>query len=72
MSAFKVNQHKQPLSRTEKTAVATNESAWAIIHNEAVARENKTERLRKERLAKEASEPLIEKPKNRQGRRTKS
>jgi len=71
MSASRVNQQKPHLSKAQKAAIATNASAWAIIHNEAVARESKTDRLRKERLAKEASEPLLEKPKRGQHRRTK-
>ena len=71
-SRFKANQQKQALSRTEKAALATNESAWATIHDEAAAGENNTERLRRERLTKEASEPLAEKPKTEQSRRTKS
>lgn len=72
MSAFKIDRQKQHLSRAEKAAIATNESAWAITYNEALARETKTERLRKERLAREASEPLVEKPKSKQGSRTKA
>lgn len=71
MSAYKLNRQNKPLSKAEKAAIVTNESAWAIIHNEEAARESKTERLRKERLAREGSEPLAEKPKSKQRPRSR-
>lgn len=71
MSTSKTNPLNQPMSKAEKAAFDTNISARAIIHNEAAARDSKTERLRKERLAKEASAPLSEKTKMKQGRKAK-
>ncbi|GLU81024.1 hypothetical protein Rhsp01_22000 [Rhizobium sp. NBRC 114257] len=71
MSAYRINRQNKPLSKAEKAAIATNESAWTIIHNEEAARESKTERLRKERLAREGSEPLIEKPAGKRPRRSR-
>lgn len=71
MSAFRVNRPEQRLSRAEKAAIATNDSARTIIQNEVVARESKTERLRQERLAKEVSKPSVEKPKQKQARKPK-
>ena len=71
MSAFRVNRPEQRLSRAEKAAIATNDSARTIIQNEVVARESKTERLRQERLAKEVSESSTEEPKHKQSRKTK-
>jgi hypothetical protein len=65
MSAYRINRQNKPLSKAEKAAIITNEFAWAIIHNEEAARESKTERLRKERLAREGVEPLVEKPKSK-------
>jgi hypothetical protein len=71
VSAFSVDKQKPHLSRTEKAAIVTNASAWTTIRNEAVARKNKTDRLREERLAREASERLVEKPKRAQNRKSK-
>lgn len=71
MSAYRINRQHKSLSKAEKAAIVTNESAWTIIHNEEAARESKTERLRKERLAKERSEPLIEKPVGKRPRRSR-
>jgi hypothetical protein len=51
------NFYKPKLSGSESKAQTTTNAAYAIAHEETVARKQKTERLRAARLAKEAAEP---------------
>ncbi|NLS00549.1 hypothetical protein HGP17_27280 [Rhizobium sp. P38BS-XIX] len=71
MSTSKNDTLNQAMSKAEKAAFNTNISARAIIQNEAIARDSKTDRLRKERLAKEASAPVVEEPKTAKRRKAK-
>lgn len=48
---------RPPLSRAEAKGDATTRAAREIIESEAAARAAKTERLRAERLAREAEAP---------------
>lgn len=66
LTAFSQQETAQPaapakLSARDKAA-ATDEAAWAIIDAEALARENKTEKLRALRIEREQSEASSAKP----------
>ncbi|TCL64627.1 hypothetical protein EV286_11448 [Rhizobium sp. BK251] len=50
------DEQQRTLSKSEKTARATNDAAWEIIEQERARTDAKSERLRQARLASEALE----------------